>query len=72
MPSHSHDTTLIYPYSGNTYVYTVNKNGTNTSQDTHISTANTGGSSSHIHSLSGTATIALNVKYTDIIICSKN
>jgi len=35
-------------------------------------TGATGSSSSHTHSLSGTATIALNVKYTDVIICSKN
>ena len=32
----------------------------------------TGSSSSHTHTLSGTASIALNVKYTDVIICSKN
>ena len=34
--------------------------------------ASSGSGSSHTHSLSGTATIALNVKYTDVIICSKN
>ena len=41
-----------------------------TTSDT--STSSTGGSSSHTHTLSGTASIALNVKYTDVIICSKN
>lgn len=38
---------------------------------TSRSTLNTGGSKSHTHTLSGTATIALNVKYTDVIICAK-
>lgn len=33
---------------------------------------NTGSSSSHTHTLSGTASIALNVKYTDVIICKKD
>ena len=34
-------------------------------------TYSTGSSASHTHTLSGKATIALNVKYTDVIICAK-
>lgn len=33
--------------------------------------SDTGGSQSHTHTLSGKATIALNVKYIDVIICAK-
>lgn len=38
---------------------------------TGLVTHYTGGSQSHTHTLSGKATIALNVKYTDVIICAK-
>ena len=36
-----------------------------------IETVSAGSSSSHTHTLSGSAKIALNVKYTDVIICAK-
>lgn len=36
-----------------------------------VATYSTGSSASHTHTLSGKATIALNVKYTDVIICAK-
>lgn len=66
MPSHSH-----------TYYAAIYDDTSGTGTATHYkgpsrNTGSTGGSSSHTHSLSGTATIALNVKYTDVIICSKN
>jgi hypothetical protein len=40
--------------------------------ETNSATGYDGSSNSHTHSLSGTASIALNVKYTDIIICAKD
>lgn len=38
---------------------------------TCLSVLSSGGSTSHAHTLSGSAKIALNVKYTDVIICVK-
>lgn len=38
---------------------------------TALSILSSGGSSPHTHPFSGTATIALNVRYTDVIICAK-
>lgn len=67
MPSHTHS---YYGYRQNdgTLGYGHYKD----SLGITLTTGATGGSSSHTHSLSGTATIALNVKYTDVIICAKN
>ena len=39
--------------------------------DNAVTTATAGGSSSHTHSLSGTATVNLAVKYVDVILCKK-
>ena len=66
MPSHTHPLNAGNSSEGNYNSFV--KNGRSTS----LSTGSTGGSSSHTHTLSGTATIALNVKYTDVIICSKD
>ena len=66
MPSHSHR--VCYVQGANSY----NSLASSGIRNGDVNTENTGGSGSHTHSLSGTATIALNVKYTDVIICSKN
>lgn len=68
MPSHSHSFRIRD--SNNTDSNKGISYGENTSGTGSVN--NTGGSSSHTHSLSGTATIALNVKYTDVIVCSKD
>lgn len=65
MPSHSH--VMGYYTSDSNKIY-IATGGTGSTK----STQSTGGSGSHTHSLSGTATIALNVKYTDVIICQKD
>ena len=67
MPSHSHTYAKASFHDNG-----ASSEVTSAYTTSNTSTSNTGGSSSHTHSLSGTATIALNVKYTDIIICSKN
>ena len=71
MPSHNHVQTV--PLGGGGSGVSSNLWSYATSyQNASNATNNTGGSGSHTHSLSGTATIALNVKYTDVIICSKD
>ena len=42
-----------------------------TQGSTTVTTAAVGGNSSHTHSLSGTATVDLSVKYVDVILCKK-
>ena len=82
MPSHNHSFTYgAYNIEGSTYV--VN-NGCVTSLNAGCiqgratangNIGNTGGGSSHTHSISGSASssaITLNVQYANIIICSKN
>ena len=76
MPSHSHNHYLNYntDSSWGAKYYGIEKDSQkayrqNGSSDLVLSN---GSSSSHTHSLSGTASIALNVKYTDVIICKKN
>lgn len=85
MPSHSHysgvrvrDTEKNY-YSTYGYDASISGNkGANGTVDTSSNTcyaaktSTSGSTTSHTHTLSGTASIALNVKYTDVIICSKN
>lgn len=70
MPSHTHKVNLGVNVSEGTtpMSYEITNKGTVTSTS---STTTTGSSSSHTHSLSGSAQIALNVKYTDVIICAK-
>lgn len=69
MPSHSHSADCNNAMSGSTAGFAHH---TNTNYSHTLNTNNTGSSGSHTHTLSGTASIALNVKYTDVIICSKN
>ena len=75
MPSHSHIVTRNVDISNNA-AYDVGSKDTvgnyDSSNEWNYKTSSTGSSSSHTHTLSGTASIALNVKYTDVIICSKN
>ena len=73
MPKHGHTLNKRPGYSTVTDVARV-ASGYPTSGSPYTNTtdiANTGGSTSHTHTLSGKATIALNVKYTDVIICAK-
>ena len=73
MPSHSH--TISRSQWANGSLDTIQHRANGKGEATHRcypDTGAAGGSSSHTHSLSGAATIALNVKYTDVIICSKN
>ena len=76
MPSHSHNHYLIYNTDSNfaANYYGIAKNTKNAYRETGSSDVvlSNGSSSSHTHKLSGTASIALNVKYTDVIICSKD
>ena len=73
MPKHGHTLNKRPGYSTVTDVARVASgypaDGSPYTNTTDI--ANTGGSTSHTHTLSGKATIALNVKYTDVIICAK-
>lgn len=69
MPSHNHS--VCYNQNSSAInTWSLYKMGGTSSGVVY--TGNAGGSNSHTHSLSGTATIALNVKYTDVIICSKD
>lgn len=73
MPKHGHTLNKRPGYSTVTDVARV-ASGYPTSGSPYTNTtdiANTGGSTSHTHTLSGSAKIALNVKYTDVIICAK-
>lgn len=83
MPSHKHDLThtqsQLYTTHGYTAFYTTEYKADGGTEGKHwpdagVSTLvkTTGSSNSHTHSLSGTATIALNVKYADVIICAKD
>lgn len=70
IPSHSHSVTQSGAQTGSLYTepgYASSPSGS--------STGLTGGGGSHIHSFSGTASssgITLNVRYANIILCSKN
>ena len=65
IPNHSHSFTAVisakgrYMESGNLY------------ESGRSNTGAVGGNSSHTHSLSGTATVDLSVKYVDTILCKK-
>ena len=64
MPSHTH------AFDKGTYGSIAEAKGSaNSGMQT---TTATGGSQSHTHSLSGTATVSLAVKYVDVILCAKN
>ena len=64
MPSHTH------AFDKGTYGSIAEAKGSaNSGRQT---TTATGGSQSHTHSLSGTATVSLAVKYVDVILCAKN
>ena len=76
MPSHSHNHYLNYNtdsnWAGNYFgIERGGKKAYRQDGNSDLIISN-GSSNSHTHSLSGTATIALNVKYTNVIICSKN
>lgn len=82
MPTHRHKvvhTQSYYTeYHGSNCMNTseFQSKGTNSSQykDKAVNSIldTTGSSSAHTHTLAGTATIELNVKYTDVIICAKD
>jgi len=72
MPSHSHAITLNVNAGEDFSYYSLDRHAATNNYSYSRTSANTGGSSSHTHTLSGTAIIALNVKYTDVIVCSKN
>jgi hypothetical protein len=67
MPSHSHSMQWLGQMQ-NGVTWWGRVGGPSETQNTH----NTGGSGSHTHSISGSATVNLAVKYTDVIICAKN
>ena len=70
IPSHTHD----YTNPDSITTGGCGKSGSNYTYNT-TATGATGGGNSHTHSLSGAATssaITLNVRYANIIICSKN
>lgn len=69
MPSHSHTQVVTADMTG----YALGVQFVSNSRATQYAnnTSSVGGSSSHTHALSGTATIALDVKYTNVIICAK-
>ena len=69
----SHTHTFKY-YTGETTSSDRMSTVTSVSQtqgSTTVTTAAAGGNSSHTHSLSGTATVDLSVKYVDAILCKK-
>ena len=72
MPSHNHTQygcTGVYQCGG---PYPISNGCRATSS---VSTSSTGGGGSHTHTISGSATssaITLNVRYANVIICSKN
>lgn len=68
MPSHSHSTNIPICAGSGSKTYA----GAYHEFSGYWSTNATGGSSSHTHSLGGSASINLSVKYTDVIICSKS
>jgi len=73
MPSHNHTMTFDNTNSGGA-VYPFDGNYGDTAAYTY-STSSTGGGGSHTHSFSGSGTssvVTLNVRYANIIICSKN
>jgi hypothetical protein len=71
IPSHGHNAALYQTVCGNSTVFAGGTPG-------HVGCASvdaTGGGGSHTHSISGSATssaITLNVRYANIILCSKN
>jgi hypothetical protein len=71
MPSHNHD---VYRYDSGPYGWRVESQTGGTST-TNAAILNTGGGGSHSHSLSATfsgGTAAINVKYVDVIMASKD
>lgn len=78
-PSHSHSFLLFDARTGN-YTALKNTDGAATSLKKVTNSwnsmpfpvsDNSGGNGSHTHSLSGTATVDLSVKYVDVILCKK-
>ena len=71
MPSHAHDAAFPTCYRTSYIVPAQTADG---SGGTYGSTYSTGGGGSHTHSVSSisSSTITLNVRYANIIICSKN
>ena len=70
MPKHSHTIQLAIPGTGGSgEIRTAQQIYGPAALTTTTEVA--GGSTSHTHTLSGSAKIALNVKYTDVIICAK-
>ena len=67
MPAHTHSGILLVKSESGTAVF----QGTESSPNREGTMGSAGGGKSHTHTLSGTATISLAVKYTDVIICTK-
>ena len=70
IPSHTHGVAIYGSYGGGSIAYPADTGNPST-------TDATGGGGSHSHSLTGTpggtvGTVTLNVRYANIIICSKN
>ena len=68
--SHTHGINTKYQNSGGSSG--IPTDTSNNYVSAGAKTAATGGSSSHTHSLSGTATVNLSVKYVDVILCKKD
>lgn len=66
MPAHAHSNGGLGSNYNSTSSYTSVEHGRSQGN-----TGSAGGGGSHTHTLEGTATISLAVKYTDVIICTK-
>ena len=68
MPSHTHSYSQITSWNG----WNGKNDGNDSKPPVSGATGAAGGSQSHTHSLSGTATVSLAVKYVDVILCKKD
>ena len=68
MPSHTHSYSQITSWRG----WNGRDDGNDSKPPVSGATGAAGGSQSHTHSLSGTATVSLAVKYVDVILCKKD
>lgn len=70
MPSHKHN--ILYGEGTGSNIYRLDGSRSYYSSTRAVDgTTNVGGNGSHTHSLSGTATVDLSVKYVDTILCKK-
>lgn len=77
IPSHNHQANAIYGgpdiVTGGQYVYQTSVIGAYNTCNPTASVAPNGGGGSHTHTVSGGGgTVTLNVRYANIILCSKN